>query len=638
MIGHKNKAENKNFSLTRDGFLTIFIGLLWITSVSIIPSYSQSMKGIGKYGASFLQISPAARQVAMGEAFTGLADDINLLRYNIGGLGYIQKPMLGVNFHNWIEDTEQGEIGVAFRTRYGTFGLDMTYFSEGSIVEFDQSFQPSGADISSDDISFTLGYGSAVKFYNTNVSFGGALKIVNQKLADQSATAFGLDLGVLARTKYISYGATIQNLGLTKMKFIDQENNLPQTYRGGIGFHFPVIDNVKANADFDMAWLADQKVRAYLGGEVVINELIAFRGGYKIHDFEANRWGLGLGLLIPMEWFYNSQTRLDYSYSPLDAFDSATHRFSLVFAFNSTTEVPPGMTAQDAREIAKWKERLKEEVEKAEKARLAAEEAERRTQLLEQEMQKRFQQMKQIEEKSKGKIEIVTPGPVKPGDSILVSMRINFDFDKADIRPNEYETMHQIGELLNIYPESRVHISGHTDFIGPDEYNIRLSQRRVNSVFSFLTTRENISYDRFFMPIGYGELRPVDTNTTAEGRFRNRRVDFLIYTSQNAPAVPEGSAIRFVELVDAKTVKIVCNGRIKFIDEIMDNPDRIVIDFPGIFLLEEQTNYELHQGPFIRARLGYHPEDRFSRVVIDLRYPINYTIETEDNLIYVRML
>jgi outer membrane protein OmpA-like peptidoglycan-associated protein len=253
-------------------------------------------------------------------------------------------------------------------------------------------------------------------------------------------------------------------------------------------------------------------------------------------------------------------------------------------------------------------------------------------------MQRRFKQMKQIEEKSEGKIEIVTPGPIKPGDSILVSMRINFDFDKADIRPDEYKTMHQIGELLNIYPDSRVHISGHTDFIGPDEYNIRLSQRRVNSVLSFLTNRERISYNRFFMPIGYGELRPVDTNTTAEGRFRNRRVDFMIYTSQNAPAVPEGSAIRSVELVNAKTVKITCNGRVKFIDEIMDKPDRIVIDFPGVFLLEDQTVYELHQGPFMRARLGYHPEDRFSRVVIDLRYAINYTIETEDNLIYIRML
>ena len=638
MIRHKNNPRGKIFSFHRESLCILLIIFLWMTLAAIRSGRSQTVSGIGKYGAPFLQISSSARQVAMGDAFSGLADDINLLRYNIGGLGFIKKPMLGINFHNWIEDTQQGEIGLAFNTRYGTFGLDIAYFSEGTVVEFNESFVRTGAEIGNDDFSALLGYGNAIKINQTNISFGGALKFVNQKLADRAASAVGIDLGVLIRTKYISYGATIQNLGLAKMKFINEEYQLPQTYRGGIGFHFPLFENVNANADFDMAWLADQKVRSYLGGEVVVNDLIAFRGGYKIHDFEANRWGLGLGVIIPMEWFYNSQTRLDYSYSPLDAFDDATHRFSLVFAFNSRTEIPPGMSARDAREIARLKERLQDELDKAEKARLAAEEAERRTQLLEQEMQKRFEQMKQIEEKSQGKIEIVTPGPVKPGDSILVSMRINFDFDKADIRPDEYETMHQIGELLNIYPDSRVHISGHTDFIGPDDYNIRLSQRRVNSVMSFLTSRESISYDRFFMPIGYGELRPVASNTTPEGRFRNRRVDFMIYTSQNAPAVPEGTAIQSVDLVDARTIKIVCNGRVKFIDEMMRNPDRIVIDFPGIFLLRDQTVYELQQGPFVRARLGYHPEEKFSRVVIDLAYFINYTIETEDNLIYVKAL
>ncbi len=636
MINYKGTAEIKHLSFHKN-ILGILLILLSITSALVTHSYTQTMKGIGKYGASFLQISASARQVAMGDAFTGLADDINFLRYNIGGLGYIQKPMLGLNFHNWIEDTQQGAIGLALPTQFGILGVDFVYFNEGTITEIDQNFGLSGAEITSNDVALTLGYGSYINLFQRKISFGGALKVVRQNLADQTATAIGLDLGFLIRTKYFSYGATIQNLGLTKLEFIDKKDNLPETYRGGIGFQIPIGDNLDFNTAFDLAWLQDQQLRGYWGSEIIISDLIAIRGGYKIHDFEANRWGIGLGVIIPMEWFYNSQTRLDYAYSPLDAFDSAAHRLSLVFAFGSTTAIPlaSGISERDVREISKIKEQLKKELEAAEKARLAAEEAEKRTQLLEQEMAERLKRIQEIAKESKGKIEVVTK---EPGDSVLVSLRINFDFDKSDIRPDEYGTMHQVAEILNTYPESEVHISGHTDFIGSDEYNIRLSQRRVNSVLSFLTTRENVSYDRFFMPIGYGELRPVDTNTTAEGRFRNRRVDFLIYTSQNAPVVPEGSAIRFVEIVDSKTVKIVCNGRVKFIDEIMENPDRIVIDFPGIFLLDESMSYELHQGTFIRARLGYHPEDRFSRVVIDLMYPINYTIETEDNLIYVRML
>lgn len=639
MMNDNNIPQLKKFEMCRNSLLSILIPAVLLISVLTAPLFSQSMRGIGKYGASFMQISPFARQVAMGDAFTGLANDISLLRYNIGGLGYVKTPMLGINFHNWIEDSQQGSLGFAFPTYYGILGVDFAYFNEGSVIEFtDPDFHSSGAEISSNDIAFTLGYGSHVTLFKRPISFGGALKIIRQNLANRYATAVGLDLGFLVETKYISYGAVIQNFELTKLEFIDKKDNLPETYRGGIGFHFPIVDNVKANADFDVAWMADQDLRGYLGGEIVFSDLIAVRGGYKIRNLEADRWGAGLGLLIPMPWFYNSQTQVDYSYSPLEAFDNATHRFSLVFAFGKAIITGIQRPGMDEKEIAKLKDQLKKEVSAAEKARLSAEEAERRAQKLEEEMRKRFERVKEIIKSSEGKLEMDTTTVPKVGDSILVSMRINFDFDKSDIRPDEYRTMHQVGEILNTYPESKVHIAGHTDFIGSDEYNIGLSQRRVDSVISFLTARENVSYNRFFMPIGYGESRPIDTNTTPEGRFRNRRVDFLIYTSQNAPAVPEGSAIRTVEYVDAKTVKIICNGKVKFIDEVMDNPDRIVIDFPGIFLLEDRTTFEFNQGPFIRARLGYHPEDRFSRVVIDLRYPINYTVETENNIIYVKML
>ena len=633
---NNRKITRTKFSPSRNGQFISIVTILLIGCLAV-SSYGQTMKGIGKYGASFLQISSSARPVAMGEAFTGLADDINFLRYNLGGLGYLQKPMLGINFHNWIDDTQQGSIGVGFPTQFGIIGVNFDYFNEGSIAEVDESFTLSGAEISSNDVALTLGYGSYINFYKRKISFGGGLKIVRQNLADQSATALGMDLGILMRTKYISYGATVQNLGITKLEYIDRKDNLPETYRGGIGFHLPIGDKILVNTDVDLAWLVDQDIRAYLGGEIVINDLIAVRGGYKFHDFEANRWGVGLGVIIPMQWFANSQTRLDYSYSPLDAFDSAAHRFSLVFAFGSSTVLPltTAITPQDEKEIARLKEKLAKEVEAAEKARLSAEESEKRTQVLEQQLGERLTRIQKIAEASGGKIEVVTK---EPGDSVLVSMRINFDFDKAEIRPDETTTMHQVAEILNTYPESQVHISGHTDFIGSDEYNIRLSQRRVDSVLDFLTTRESVTGSRFFMPIGYGELRPLDTNASEAGRFRNRRVDFLIYTSQNAPPVPEGSAIKSVVVVDERTVKISCNGKVRFTDTVMSDPDRVVIDFPGIFILPMETNFELRQGPFVRARLGYHPEDRFSRVVIDLMYPVNYTIETEDNFIYVRLL
>ena len=98
MIKNKNKSMivAKRFSLKATSLLRILLTVLFFMSILTMPAYPQTMNGIGKYGASFLQISSYTRQVAMGDAFTGLANDVSFLHYNIGGFGYVQKPMLGI--------------------------------------------------------------------------------------------------------------------------------------------------------------------------------------------------------------------------------------------------------------------------------------------------------------------------------------------------------------------------------------------------------------------------------------------------------------------------------------------------------------------------------------------------------------
>ena len=175
--------------------ISLSIMMMFITFGLFSKTYSQTTNGIGKYGASFLQISSSARQVAMGEAFTGLADDINFLQYNIGALGFVEKAALGINYHNWIKDTQQGSFGFATSTDYGKFGFNFVYFNEGEITELNENFTPSGSVIGSNDIAMTLGVGYPKNIFGFNISFGGAFKIVRQNLADQSATALGMDLG-----------------------------------------------------------------------------------------------------------------------------------------------------------------------------------------------------------------------------------------------------------------------------------------------------------------------------------------------------------------------------------------------------------------------------------------------------------
>ena len=615
----------------------IFTYPLILISLVCLSINAQAATGVGKYGASFLQIKSGARQVAMGQAFTALAyDDINLMRYNIGGLGSIRNIMLGVNYHNWIDDTYQGGFGVALPTRFGVVGFDFNYFNEGDLVELDNSFNRTGTIYESNDLVFTIGYGTYLKALNKKLLFGGGLKIVRQNLVQESATAAGMDLGMLLWLKHITFGITMQNFSITKLKFINEEESLPETYRAGIGGKFEIGDHIRWNLDFDLAYLPGQDLRYYSGTEVIINELVMLRGGYKIHEFATNRWAAGMGLLIPMSWLANSETRLDYSYTPLDAFESSTHRFSLLFRFGVL--IPGVASYPDERKLARLNEQLKKELEAAEKALLAAEEAELRMLALEDTMRARLARIKKIASESHGKIEVVEEVDAAPGeiqDTILV--RVNFDFDKTNVRPEDFETMDRVADILNTYPESRVFIAGHADFIGTHEYNFNLSQKRVNSVTDFLTTNGNVNYDRFFNPIGYGKLKPIADNTTELGRFRNRRVDFVIYTRNAQPILPEGSAILSVKAIDNATIHIVGNGRLQFDYQIITDPYRLVIDFPHTFLYSEIRTYEIFRGPFIRSRLGYHPDEIFSRVVIDLFDPILFDIEAVENLVIIRL-
>lgn len=116
------------------------------------------------------------------------------------------------------------------------------------------------------------------------------------------------------------------------------------------------------------------------------------------------------------------------------------------------------------------------------------------------------------------------PAPEKQIFDEKVRLNIEFDFDKADIRPRYHDELKQVGDFMNKYPDVNMAIEGHTDSIGTDEYNQRLSQRRVDSVKNYIVEKFNIDGKRI-KATGYGETRPIADNSTDEGRQRNRRVE-----------------------------------------------------------------------------------------------------------------
>lgn len=102
---------------------------------------------------------------------------------------------------------------------------------------------------------------------------------------------------------------------------------------------------------------------------------------------------------------------------------------------------------------------------------------------------------------------------------------INFEFSKSEIDPESYDYLNRLAEVLK-RTHAKVRITGHTDNMGSDEYNLNLSKERALSVFNYLVQqgvpRANLSYDYL------GESAPIATNQTEAGRRLNRRVEFEI--------------------------------------------------------------------------------------------------------------
>lgn len=101
-----------------------------------------------------------------------------------------------------------------------------------------------------------------------------------------------------------------------------------------------------------------------------------------------------------------------------------------------------------------------------------------------------------------------------------------FDFDSAQIRPDAERTLTDVAEVLKSYGQRPMRIEGHTDSVASDDYNLKLSERRAQSVQAWLASRGGVKAN--FATRGWGESKPAATNDTAAGRQQNRRVEVII--------------------------------------------------------------------------------------------------------------
>src|ERR1700722_13860687 len=113
-------------------------------------------------------------------------------------------------------------------------------------------------------------------------------------------------------------------------------------------------------------------------------------------------------------------------------------------------------------------------------------------------------------------------------DAKIVTHGINFDVDKATLRPESMGTLNQIKRILTDNPDLEFEIDGHTDNSGAGANNIILSQHGADVVKDQLVTM-GIDAPRLTTK-GFGDTKPMTTNDTPEGKANNRRVEFVRVT------------------------------------------------------------------------------------------------------------
>jgi outer membrane protein OmpA-like peptidoglycan-associated protein len=126
------------------------------------------------------------------------------------------------------------------------------------------------------------------------------------------------------------------------------------------------------------------------------------------------------------------------------------------------------------------------------------------------------------------------------GIKITFDSGLLFDWDKSDLRAQAKTNIESLAKILNKYPDTDILIEGDTDSTGSEDYNLKLSERRAQSVANYLMGL-SVPSSRISM-VGLGEMNPIASNDTDYGRQQNRRVEVAIFANDKLKKAAQAQA------------------------------------------------------------------------------------------------
>jgi len=311
----------------------MFKGLVVIALAALIPAQAMATEPfakVGTYALQFLKIPVSARGVAMGNAFTAIANDANATYWNPAGMVDITRTSIALNHTWWPADISLDYASAVFTLPFvpGQWGVSARSLSMDPQVER-TIFLPDGTGQTFDagDMSFGLSY---AKFFTDKFSSGTTGHFVHSGLADKSVNTFSIDFGLIYRIGLwgMRLGMLIQSLG-SKVDYDDRESKMPTVFKVALAAT-PYSRGVNSlQGVFEFTHPSDNQERLNLGGEYTFNQFFFLRGGY---IFNADSESLTAGLGFRIDTSQTSDLVLDYAWNDMD-FLGAVHRISLGFSY-----------------------------------------------------------------------------------------------------------------------------------------------------------------------------------------------------------------------------------------------------------------------------------------------------------------
>lgn len=279
-------------------------------------------EGVGTTGAQFLKVGVGARGLAMGGAFSALADDASAPLWNPAGLAQAKRSVTA-SYNSLFMDESQGYMGYAQPALGGTVAIGVDYLAVSNI-------ETRAADTEAADSTITNGNMAVLASYARpevmkGLALGANVKFIRETLGSYfTYTAAAVDLGALYNTPVdrLTAGFSVQNLG-TKIG----PDQLPVLIKTGAAYRALPTLTVAADGDW---YPVDQRGYLDLGAELWLHPAFALRGGYKFGQAQDNLGG-ATGISCGAGIKFNAFT-LDYAFVPFGDLGN-TQRVSMGYSF-----------------------------------------------------------------------------------------------------------------------------------------------------------------------------------------------------------------------------------------------------------------------------------------------------------------